>query len=129
MIKLKNCIYDLFLSTHDSGRDIVVHFSIRLFRRFRFIAIIFYKILMLLVKVFKSASNLEMCYWVAFKLHKNILYHIFSESHPFSVKIVICNTQFTHFSTGVDFEFLVLFLDYYFQIEVFGSSFCKCLQF
>ena len=26
-------------------------------------------------------------------------------SQPFSVKIVICNSQFTHFLTGVDFEF------------------------
>ena len=30
----------------------------------------------LLVKVFKSGSNLEMCYWIAFKLHNNILHHI-----------------------------------------------------
>ena len=33
-------------------------------------------VLKLLVKVFKSASNLEMCYWLVFKLHKNILHHI-----------------------------------------------------
>ena len=61
-------------------------------------------VLKLLVRVFQSASNLEMCCWIAIKLRKNILHHIFYSIPTISVKIVICNSQLTHFSTGVDFE-------------------------
>ena len=46
-------------------------------------------VLKVLVKVFKSSSNLEMCYWIAFKLHQYILHHIWYSIPIISVKIVI----------------------------------------
>ena len=87
-------IYNSFLSTHDFDGDIADNFS-------------------------AVRPSVLFC---PFKLHKNILHHICYSIPRFSVKIVISNSQFTHFSTGVVFDFfLLLFSDYYFQVEVFSS--------
>ena len=62
------------------------------------------------LKFRKSASSLEMCYWIAFKLHKTILHHnCYSITTIFSENCNFFNSQFTHFSTGVDVEFFTIF--------------------
>ena len=52
-------------------------------------------------EAFQSASNLEMCCWIAFKLHKNILHHICYNITTFFIENRnFFNSQFSHFSTG-----------------------------
>ena len=74
-------------------------------------------VLKLLVKVFKSASNLEMCYWLVFKLHKNIL-------HPIchNIPAILSEIEYLIYSlvSLLIFGGCGLWIYYfYFQVEVF----------
>ena len=62
------------------------------FRRFR---LKFFKVLLTWKCVAGLLLNFIKTFFITFAI----------VSQPFSVKIVICNSQFTHFSTGVDFDF------------------------
>ena len=98
------------------------------FRRFRLR--IFYKILVFWdywLKFLKVLVTSKCVTGLLFNFRKTFFISFATVSQPFSEKIVICNSQFTHFSTDGTLKFLLLFSYYYFQIEVFGWSFCKCL--
>ena len=51
-----------------------------------------------------------MCYWIAFKLHETILHHnCYSITNIISENCNFFNSEFTHFSTGLDVKFFTIF--------------------
>ena len=102
------------LAIHFQGifvKKIFFYFKFRRFRLRFFLQNL--GVLKLLLKVFQSASKLEMCCWIAFKLHKNILHHIcYSITTIFSENCNFFNSHLTHFSTGGDVEFLTILRRY-----------------
>ena len=68
-------------------------------------------VLKLLVKVFKSASNLEMCYWLVCKLHKHSSSHL--QQYPSHVQgKLIFNLQFSEFTHFGELWSLITFASF-----------------
>ena len=98
----------------------------------RFSLRIFYKILVFWdywLKLLKVLLTSKCVTGLLLNFRKTLFITFATVSQPFSVKIVICNSQFTHFSTGVNFEKKNY---YYFETIIFRLKFlvevfvCAC---